>query len=88
MAGVLLLPNIATHPWLDDLMPKTLYNDNSWCEKYHTDNRRQILATAAESRKKISIFIICIAYDFVARTNWEFPKGNLLSDSIINREKS
>lgn len=32
MAGVLLLPNIATHSWLDDLMPKTLYNDNSCCE--------------------------------------------------------
>lgn len=58
MAGVLLLPNIATHFGLDDLMPKSPYNDNSCCENAtQALEGKGIVAKTAENSEKISVFI-------------------------------
>lgn len=50
MAGVLLLPNICNHSWLDALMPETTNNGNSCCENAtETLEGKGIFAKTAEN---------------------------------------
>lgn len=59
MAGAFLLPNIPSHSWLNDLMPKTLYNDDSCCENTtQILEGKDILAKTAENREKISVLYL------------------------------
>ena len=58
MAGVLLLPNIASHSWLDDLMPKTPHSDNSCCENAtETSEGRDRLGRWQKTVKKKSVYL-------------------------------
>lgn len=53
MAGVLLLPNICNHSWLDALMPETTNNGNSCCENAtETLEGKGIFAKTAENSGK------------------------------------
>lgn len=58
MAGVLVLPNISNHSWLDALMHETTNNDNSYCENAtETLEGKGIFAKRAENSEKVSIFL-------------------------------
>lgn len=57
MAGVLLLPYISNHSWLDALMPETTYNDNSCCENaIETLEGEGIFAETTENSGEKSVY--------------------------------